>query len=199
MTTPLRLVLFIDGQNAYRRARALFFSNPRSGRDGHFRPMELGGLIADRGGPNGAPCTLSEVRIYSGEPDARRDPRTYAAHRRQARRWASDGATVITRSLRYPRGWPAVPAQEKGIDVALAVDFVKLAIEGEYDVGVIMSTDNDLLPALEVVRDHDPARIHVAVAAWSAPKHHQRLRLPRLWCHWLDQADYNAVADTTGY
>ena len=27
MTTPLRLALFIDGQNAYRRARALFFPN----------------------------------------------------------------------------------------------------------------------------------------------------------------------------
>ena len=199
MTTPLRLALFIDGQNAYRRARALFFPNPQSGRDGQFRPLDLGRLIAGRGGPNDAPCTLSDVRIYSGEPDARRDPRTYAAHRRQAQRWALDGATVIARSLRYPRGWPAVPAQEKGIDVALAVDFVKLAIEGEYDVGVMMSTDNDLLPALEVVRDYDPSRIHVAVAAWSAPRHHQRLRLPGLWCHWLDQGDYNSVADLTRY
>ena len=61
-------------------------------------------------------------------------------------------ATVITRALRYPPGWPAAPAQEKGVDVALAVDFVKLGIEGEYDMGVMMSTDNDLLPALEVVR-----------------------------------------------
>ena len=132
MTTPLRLALFIDGQNAYRRARALFFPNHQSGRDGQFRPMDLGHLIASRGGPSGVPCALSDVRIYSGEPDARRDPRTYTAHRRQAHRWASDGATVITRSLRYPRGWPTVPAQEKGIDVALAVDFVKLVSRVNY-------------------------------------------------------------------
>ena len=199
MTTPLRLALFIDAQNAYRRARALFFPNPRSGRDGHFHPMELGRLIASRGGPNGALCALSDVRIYSGRPVAKRDPRTHAAHRKQTQRWEIDGATVITRSLRYPRDWPTVPAQEKGVDVALAVDFVKLAIEGDYDVGVILSTDNDLLPALEVVRNYDPSRVHVAVSAWSAPGHHQRLRLPGLWCHWLDQADYNAVADTTRY
>ena len=200
MTTPLRLALFIDGQNAYRRARALFFPNHQSGRDGQFRPMDLGHLIASRGGPSGVPCALSDVRIYSGEPDARRDPRTYTAHRRQAHRWASDGAAVITRSLRCPRGWPTVPAQEKGIDVALAVDFVKLAVEGDYDVGVMLSTNNDLLPALEVVRGHDPRRIHIAVAAWSAPRHHQRLRLPGgLGCHWLVQADYNAVADLTRY
>ena len=175
------------------------FPDAQSGRDGQFSPMDLGRLIAGRGGPNGAPCALSEVRIYSGEPDARRDPRTYAAHRRQTRRWASDGATVITRALRYPPGWPAAPAQEKGVDVALAVDFVKLAIEGEYDVGVMMSTDNDLLPALEVVRDYAPDGIHVAVSVWSVPGQHQRLRLPGLWCHWLDQADYNAVADRTRY
>ena len=199
MTTTLRLALFIDGQNAYRRARAVFFPNTQSGMDGQFRPMDLGRLIASKGGPNGIPCALSEVRIYSGEPDSNRDPRTYAAHDKQTKRWESDGATVITRSLRYPRGWPTVPAQEKGIDVALAVDFVKLAIEGDYDVGVMMSTDNDLLPAFEVVRNHDPGRIHVAVAAWSAPGHHQRLRLPGLWCHWLDHVDYNAVADTIRY
>ena len=199
MTTPLRLSLFIDGQNAYRRARALFFPNAQSGRDGQFHPMDLGRLIAGRGGPNGAPCTLSDVRIYSGEPDARRDPRTYAAHRSQTQRWASDGATVITRALRYPPGWPAAPAQEKGVDVALAVDFVKLAIEGEYDVGVMMSTDNDLLPALEVVRDYVLGRIHVAVSAWSVPGQHQRLRLPGLWCHWLSLADYKTVADRTRY
>ena len=199
MTTPLRLALFIDGKNAYRRARALFFPNTQSASDGQFRSMDLGHRIAGRGGPNGVPCTLSDVRIYSGEPDARRDPRTYAAHRRQTHRWASDGATVVTRSLRYPRGWPTVPAQEKGIDVALAVDFVKLAVEGDYDVGVMMSTDNDLLPVLEVVRNHDPGRVHVAVAAWSAPGHNQRLRLPGLWCHWLDRADYDAVADRTRY
>ena len=199
MTTPLRLALFIDAQNAYRRVRAAFFPSPQSGRDGQFDPMELGRLIASRGGPNGTLCALTDVRIYSGRPDANRDSRTYAAHNRQTQRWISDGATVITRSLRYPRTWPQEPAQEKGIDVALAVDFVKLAINGAYDVGVIMSTDTDMLPALEVVRNHDPGQVHVAVAAWGTQGNHQRLRLPGLWCHWLNQADYHAVADTTKY
>lgn len=32
--------------------------------------MYLGDLIAGRGGPNDTPCTLSDVRMYSGEPDA---------------------------------------------------------------------------------------------------------------------------------
>lgn len=81
------------------------FPDAQSGRDGQFGPIDLGSLIAGRGGPDGFPCTRSEVRIYSGELDARRDPRAWVAHRRQTQHWALDGATVITRALRYPPGW----------------------------------------------------------------------------------------------
>ena len=126
MTTALRLALFIDAQNAYRRARACFYPNTQSGKDGQFYPMALGQLIATRGGPSGATCALEAVRVYSGSPDGRRDPRTYASHRRQTSSWQAAGATVITRPLRYPASWPTEPAQEKGIDVALAIDFVTL-------------------------------------------------------------------------
>ena len=195
MTTPKRLVLFIDYQNAYRRARSVFFPDPQSGRDGHLKPMALGQLIAARGGVDGAPYTLSEVRVYSGRPNPRVDVRTFAAHRKQSQSWQSAGATVIERELRYPQGRP----QEKGIDVALAVDFVRLALQGAYDVGVMMSTDNDLLPALETVRDHGPSGCGVEVAAWGVGGQDQRLHFRGLWCHWLDHAAYTAVEDQTRY
>ena len=108
---------------------------------------------------------------------------------------------MITRPLRYPLNWPKDPAQEKGIDVALAIDFVRLALEGAYDVGVIMSTDSDLRPALEVVRAYNPGRLHAAAAAWGTQGKDQRLRLPDafLWCHWLSRTDYDNVADPTAY
>ena len=128
MTTPLRIALFIDAQNAYRRARDRSFPNPQSNVDGQFDPIRLGQLIASRGGPGGMPCSLSDVRIYSGRPDPNRDKRSHAAHMRQSNRWRANGATVVTQDLRYPPTWPTDPAQEKGIDVALAIDFVRLAI-----------------------------------------------------------------------
>jgi uncharacterized LabA/DUF88 family protein len=56
--------------------------------------------------------------------------------------------TVVRRQLRYPKSWPVEPAQEKGIDVALAVDFVRLACENAYDVDILFSRDADLVPAL---------------------------------------------------
>jgi uncharacterized LabA/DUF88 family protein len=57
---------------------------------------------------------------------------------------------LVTRPLRYP-GQAGEKPQEKGIDVALALDFVAMAMRGEYEVGILMSTDTDLKPALELV------------------------------------------------
>ena len=143
---------------------------------------------------------LHDVRVYTGRPDPEKDLRTYAAHMRQCDAWEAAGARVLSRPLRYPRGWPAERAQEKGVDITLAIDFVTMAIEREYDVGVIMSTDTDLRPALEFTSTRPEIR-QAAVAAWRGPGRRQRLAIPgaNLWCHWFDRDDYDAVADLTSY
>ena len=57
--------------------------------------------------------------MYSGRPDATKDARTHAAHMKQCAEWRRGGANVITRQLRYPKEWPNLKAQEKGIDVII--------------------------------------------------------------------------------
>ena len=197
----MKLVLYIDVQNSYRGARRSFFSDVAPSVGGQFDPHMLGKLIESRGGPNGAVSVLNEVRVYTGRPDSRKDPKTYAAHMKQCGKWQTDGVRVIHRGLRYPRNWPSERSQEKGIDTALAIDFVTMAVDGEYDLGVIMSTDTDLLPALEFVHNRFFGARHVAVAAWSSPQSNRRLFIPgaNIWCHWLNRDDYNAVADPTNY
>ena len=163
--------------------------------------MALGRLIESRGGPEGVTTTLVEVRIYTGRPDSHKDPKTYAAHMKQCEVWQTDGVSVIHRGLRYPRDWPIHAAQEKGIDTALAIDFVTMAVDGLYDIGVIMSTDTDLVPALEFGRSRFAGERHVAVAAWRSPDSRRRLSIPgaNIWCHWLSRDDYDTVADPTNY
>ena len=123
--------------------------------------------------------------------------------RRCAHREQHPKVKVVWRTLRHPPNWPQEKAQEKGLDVALAIDFVTMAVRGEYDIGVLMSTDTDLKPALEAVvalgRSPYP---RCEVASWSTPhRYSRRLSIPgrRLWCHWLDEHDYRAVADPTDY
>ena len=197
----MQLALFIDAQNAYRGARESFFRNDGPSVNGQFGPAKLGELIESRGGPNGPVSALSDVWAYTGRPDTEKQPRTYAAHMKQCAKWQSDGVTVIHRQLRYPSDWPAQKAEEKGIDTALAVDFVAMAVDGAYEIGVIMSTDTDLLPALEFTRNRYVGVRHVAVVAWRSPDSNRRLSISgsNIWCHWLHRADYDAVADLTDY
>jgi uncharacterized LabA/DUF88 family protein len=140
-------VLFLDYQNVYRRARDTFHQLTDQSSAGQIDPMKLGRLLVGRSSDR----KLTEVRVYRGQPDATRDPKGYGANRRQAAAWAHAGVTVIQRPLRYPVGQPNARPEEKGIDVILALDFVTMAARGDYDVGILMSTDTDLKPALEEV------------------------------------------------
>jgi uncharacterized LabA/DUF88 family protein len=195
-----RVAVFLDYQNIWHGARDAFFRGPAVPSPfGNVDPAQLGRMLASRTPGR----VLADVRVYQGMPSSVRDPRSYGASRRRGMAWQSAGATVVTNPLRYPPGWPRVPAQEKGTDVALAVDFVVMALSGLYDVGILMSADTDLLPALQAVAAvNGNRRPRCEVAAWLPPggKASQlRLATVRLWCHYLDMDDYKGVADLTRY
>jgi uncharacterized LabA/DUF88 family protein len=197
---PLRTVLFLDYQNVYRGARETFHGNQGYASTGQIDPMRLGRLLVTKSRDR----ELTEVRVYRGVQEATKQPKGYGANRRQVAAWERAGATVITRTLRYPIDWPASREEEKGIDVALAVDFVVMAVRNEYDRAILMSTDTDLKPALEAVAALSTGVPKCEVAAWSSPDpayHSRRLSIAgtKIWCHWLTQEDYDKVADSTNY
>ncbi|MGF7236579.1 MAG: NYN domain-containing protein [Frankia sp.] len=109
-----------------------------------------------------------------------------------------------------PRGWPAASPQgerpqEKGID-ALALDFAIMAVRGEYDVGIVFSTDTDLIPALEIMvamtgPAGEPPRAEVAAWQVRGRRGTPRLSIPNrnIYCHWLAEDPYLAVRDDTNY
>jgi uncharacterized LabA/DUF88 family protein len=201
-----RTIVFIDYENTYWAARHAFHSGARgSGRLGHVDPIPLARLITGM-----APSSriLSEVRVYRGMPSPLLDPIGYRAWRAQTSQWEKSGALVVSRVLRYPIGWPkSLPGerpQEKGIDVALALDVIDLAHRGAYDVAVVVSIDSDLLPAIEMLQHMraTTGRPRVEVAAWNAPSGYSprlKTRGTNVWCHWLHEADYRQVQDLTDY
>ncbi|CAO5157577.1 conserved hypothetical protein [Frankia sp. AiPs1] len=191
---PPRVAVFIDYQNVHLSARSRFLPSGTPGQRGHVDPVRVARRIVDGRRLGGE---LAAVRVYRGRPSPDHQPEAARASDRQADRWARDPRVVVVRrQLRYPKAWPAEPAQEKGIDVALAVDFVRLACEDAYDIGVLFSRDTDLVPALEAVRD---LGVHVEVASWKGTS---RLRFPDSqlpWCHYLDTDDYATCRDYTDY
>jgi uncharacterized LabA/DUF88 family protein len=202
-----RVTVFVDYQNVYMRARQTF-GDPALDvvTFGQFHPRRLGLLLTRKGETVDPRRELHEVRIYRGEPDAQRSPKTQAACQRQVRYWAAqDDVAAITRPLLYiPSAWhggrpSAWQAREKGIDVRIALDMAMGAVRNEFDVAVLVSADTDLVPAIEAVIE---AGRRVEVASWRPDRGYgSRLSVPRrnVWCHWLGRKDFEQVSDDTDY
>jgi uncharacterized LabA/DUF88 family protein len=199
----LRVVIFIDYQNLYNDARRAFHMPVDPMVCGQVDPMRMGRLLASRQplGTSGE-RELTEVRVYRGRPDSTKEPKTYGAHMRQCAAWEAAGATVRHRPLRYPGDWPRERAEEKGIDVQIAVDVIAMAMNDEFDVGVIASTDTDLKPPLEAF----PAlplegEKRIEVAAWKSPAFKKALRVEgqHIWCHFIENDEYRTIRDNRDY
>jgi hypothetical protein len=96
--------------------------------------------------------------------------------------------------------WPAQAPQEKGVDVALAVDLIETALLSSYDVGIVFSGDTDLLPAIEVAFRRTPP--HIEIACWRGARplwfpDGLAANPPRYlpYCHFLDKDDFEATLD----
>jgi uncharacterized LabA/DUF88 family protein len=145
---------------------------------------------------------LKEVRAYGGIPNRHVDKPTYDAHRRQMAEWQRREVTPIMRPLRYPPGWPESPAEQKGVDVQLALDVVVMGLRDEYDIAIIASTDTDLRPAIEGCHALGIANgCEIEVAAWRQGNFRKRIEVPgiHIWCHFLGRNDYDACHDPKSY
>jgi uncharacterized LabA/DUF88 family protein len=146
-----RVIAFIDGQNLYHCARTAFgYSYPNY----DVRKLVLALCQSKQ-------WQLSEVRFYTGIPDARDDPRWHAFWSKKLAVMGRAGVHVFSRPLRYRNQSMTLPdgsthtvlvGEEKGIDVRLALDVIRLAHRNEYDVALVLSQDQDLSEAADEVK-----------------------------------------------
>jgi hypothetical protein len=95
----------------------------------------------------------TQVCVYSGVPTPQRDSKGNKIMQRKLATWVADmpdKVEIFPRPLKYP----PPTGRGKDVDVEIAVDIVRLALEDEYDVGVVASADTDLVPALAFVANH---------------------------------------------
>lgn len=150
---PSRAAVFIDGQNLYRSVKDAF---------GYPYPNYDVMAIARKACELAGGCFLSiQPRFYTGIPDNADDPMWHAFWSKKLLAISRQGVTVIRRSLRYRNEKVRVSdgvtierriGREKGIDVRIALDLVSMALEGSYDVAIIMSQDQDLSEAAKDVK-----------------------------------------------
>ena len=193
--SPLWVVVLLDWQNIYKCAREAFGLENQGSIAGNVEPLKLARHLA--AGTDEA-RSLQEVRAYRGRPNNAKDSRSYAAWRSQTAAWKSTGGNIFVgcyRDLRY-RGDEIV---EKGIDVWLAIDLVKLAMDNEADRVVVVSSDTDLIPALELAVDLR-GESFVEIAGWKGPNASAEiLDVPGVAKRPLNRTLYDRFADPTDY
>jgi uncharacterized LabA/DUF88 family protein len=104
----------------------------------------------------------AQVRFYTGVPDASDKPFWNHFWVAKGAQMGREGVKVVTRSLKYRNREVRLPdgsthafldGDEKGIDVRLAIDVIRLGHKREYDVAVIFSRDQDLSEVADEIRE----------------------------------------------
>ena len=185
-----RVVAFVDGQNLFYAAKKAFgYDFP------NYDPLKLVQLV----------CTQRtrwnlELYFYTGLPSPTRDePRhRFWEAKLGAMGKNSDLVQTFSRPLVYRGG----TAQEKGIDVRLAIDAVRLVHEAVYDVALIFSQDQDFTEvAVEVRRIAAPHDrwIKVACAFPVSPSYLNKRGIDKTDWIGIDQTLYDQAVDPVNY
>lgn len=206
-----RVFVFVDGQNVYKTCRERYGH-------GTCHPLLLARKVVDG-------RVLKGVRYYSGIHDPHVDPTMNAWAQRRHALMRKLGITVVERQLRYRHEWgiittalpdpiksagqkvsvtaePYQRPREKGIDLALALDFVDLALRDLFDIGIIISSDTDLSEvALAVKKNMSHAMKHyVSVeAAVFNDKTHIVQMAQYDYTHQLRRNDFEQARDSFDY
>jgi uncharacterized LabA/DUF88 family protein len=155
-TTPIepaekRAVVFVDGQNLFHTAKKVF---------GHSGPnYDIASLAQKVARDQG--WKLVETRFYTGIPSKNDDRKWNHFWEKKLLSMSRRGVKVFSRHLKYREERVILPDKsshtityfvEKGIDVRIALDSVRLAYRAAYDVAVFFSQDQDLSEAADEIR-----------------------------------------------
>jgi hypothetical protein len=151
------------------------------------------------------------VRFYTGVPQQEREPMWHGFWSNRLLAMRRAGIYVFSRSIRYRTEEFALPdgtiyevdtAREKGVDVRLAIDVMRLAINDQLDVALIFSQDQDLVEVADEVRAIATTGhrwIKVACAFPSGPKASFDRGINKTDWFRMDEAFYNQCLDPRDY
>jgi len=196
-----RAVAFFDGQNLFHAAKRAFgYPYP------NYDVSKLAERVARKHG-----WALAEVRFYTGVPDVEDNPRWNAFWVAKLAHMGRLGVRVFSRPLRYRtrsirladgsvRAF--LDGEEKGIDVRIAIDVIRLAHRSLFDVALIFSQDQDLSEVAQEIRQiaHEQARwIKIASAFPSSPVLSNRRGIEKTDWIRIDRTTYDSCLDLRDY
>lgn len=196
-----RAVAFIDGQNLFHGARSAFgYTFP------NYDVSALAGSVCVSKG-----WQLQQARFYTGVPDAADNAFWNGFWAKKLLAMSRAGVWTFSRPLRYRNQTVKLPdgsthaflaAEEKGVDVRIALDVIRMAHRNEYDVALVFSQDQDLSEVaaeVRVISLEQNRWIKVACAFPDSPaaRNHRGINSTD-WIR-IERAAYDACIDTRDY
>jgi uncharacterized LabA/DUF88 family protein len=199
--TVKRAVSFFDGQNLYQRAKNAFgYYHP------NYDPLKLAEAVCAANG-----WERRGVRFYTGMPSQAEDPMWSSYWANRSRAMSRAGILVYSRPLVYQQ--VEIPTEdgstsikmvphEKGIDVRLALDVVRLTLGNQLDVAILFSQDQDLSELASEIRQISRSAdrwVKVVSAYPDSPTASPRRGINGTDWVPIDKASYDACLDPRDY
>ena len=196
-----RVVVFVDGQNLFHSVRESFgFTYP------NYDVAALARTVcAD------STWSLAQTRFYTGIPDLADDPAWHQFWAAKLLALSRQGVHVYSRPLRYRNRRVKYPdgtehtylaGEEKGIDVRIAIDVIRMAHRSEYDIAIVFSQDQDLseiADEIRVISREQNRWIRIASAFPFSPTSCNRRGINKTDWIKIDRATYEACIDRHDY
>ena len=196
-----RAIAFVDGQNLFYAVKYAFgYTFP------NYDVPALATAICSRQG-----WESSGVRFYTGIPSRLDNPSWNHFWGAKLARMGTRGVVTYSRDLKYRNQTvklldgettTVLVGQEKGIDIRLALDMVRLARENAYDVALLFSQDQDLSEVADEIRAISVAQgrwIKVACTFPASPTSTNRRGVNKTDWVPFDRALYDRCIDPTDY
>jgi uncharacterized LabA/DUF88 family protein len=199
--TVKRTVAFFDGQNLFHHVQEAFgYHYP------NYSPLALATWICGRNG-----FSLQEIRFYTGIPNPEDDAFWNSFWSAKLLAMSRMGIKTFSRPLRYrPRTikisdgieYSTVVGEEKGIDVRMALDVIRMVRKEELDVALIFSQHQDfseLADEIRAIAKEQDRWIKIASAFPSSPGARNVRGINKTDWIRIDRAAYDACIDPRDY
>ena len=197
-----RTIVFVDGQNLFHSARRAFGYT-----QANYDVRALATAVV-AGHPD---WDLSEIRFYTGIHTPAGDAALNAYWSAKLAVMGRQGIKVYSRQLRYGNRQVTLPdgsthayltAREKGIDIRIALDVIRMASQNLYDVALIFSQDQDFSEVardIRAVASEQSRWIKIASAYPTSPTVSNRKGIEQTDWIPIDRVTYDACLDTRSY
>ena len=201
---PRSAVFYFDGQNLYRRARAVF----PAVKCPDFDPAALAASVAEKHF-----LEIKKIKFYTGIPPKKRDPHWHTFWTRKLTFLGRNKSVeTFSRPTRLRKNTILIDGKphetefevEKGIDTRIAIDIVRDVLDQESEAVVIFSQDQDLSEAVSEFKKIGKKQNRRILFFSAFPYPASSLPLYKQGIHGTDwikisEADYNCCIDPRDY